>query len=229
MARRAIDSEGEMTNYAAARHNMIESQIRTNKVTDPALLDALAALPREQFVPVERRSVAYIDDDIRISGDRYMMEPMVLARLLQAAEPTRTDVALDAGCGTGYATAVLARLTATAIGLESDSGLARAASETLARLSIDNAIVVEGRLGDGYAKHGPYDVILVNGAVSEFPQALLDQLAEGGRLVGVRRPGAGPGAAMLMLKRHGAVAGRTLFEAATPYLAGFAPVPRFVF
>jgi protein-L-isoaspartate(D-aspartate) O-methyltransferase len=218
-----------MTNFAAARHNMIEGQIRTNKVTDPALLDALASLPREQFVPVERRSAAYVDEDLRLAGDRYMMEPMVLARLLQAAEPTRTDVALDVGCATGYATAVLARLTATAIGLEPDAAFARTATETLARLSIDNAIVVEGKLADGYAKHGPYDVILVNGAVAEFPPALLDQLAEGGRLVGVRRPGNGPGGAMLMLKRHGAVAGRTLFEAATPYLAGFAPKPRFVF
>jgi protein-L-isoaspartate(D-aspartate) O-methyltransferase len=218
-----------MTDFAVARHNMIEGQIRTNKVTDPALLDALAALPREQFVPVERRSAAYVDEDLRLAGDRYVLEPMVLARLLQAAEPTRTDVALDVGCATGYATAVLARVTATAIGLECDAALARAATETLARLSIDNAIVVEGKLADGYAKHGPFDVILVNGAVTEFPRALLDQLAEGGRLVGVRRPGAGPGAAMLMLKRRGAVAGRTLFEASTPYLTGFAPKPRFVF
>lgn len=218
-----------MTDFALARHNMIEGQIRTNKVTDPALLDALAALPREQFVPVERRSAAYVDDDLRVSGERYMLEPMVLARLLQAAAPARTDVALDLGCATGYATAVLARVTATAIGLECDAALARGAAETLARLSIDNAIVVEGKLADGYPKHGPYDVILVNGAVSEFPRALFDQLAEGGRLVGVKRPGPGPGAAMLMLKRHGAVAGRTLFEAATPYLVGFAPKPRFVF
>jgi len=218
-----------MTDFAAARHNMIEGQIRTNKVTDPALLDALAALPREQFVPAERRSAAYVDEDVRIAGDRYMMEPMVLARLLQVAEPTRTDVALDVGCGTGYATAVLARLTATAIGLESDAGLARSARETLGRLAIGNAVVVEGKLADGYAQRGPYDVILVNGGVTEFPPALLEQLAEGGRLVGVRRPGSGPGTATLMLKRHGAVAGRALFEASTPYLAGFAPKPRFVF
>ena len=218
-----------MTDFAAARHNMVEGQIRTNKVTDPALLDALASLPREQFLPAERRSAAYVDEDLRLAGDRYIMEPMVLARLLQAAEPTRTDVALDVGCGTGYATALLARLTATAIGLESDAALARTATEMLARLAVGNAIVVEGKLADGCAKHGPYDVILVNGAVAEFPPALVEQLAEGGRLVGVRRPGSGPGAAVLMLKRHGAVAGRTLFEAANPYLAGFAPKPRFVF
>ena len=218
-----------MMDFAAARHNMIEGQIRTNRVTDPALLDVLATLPREQFVPAERRAIAYIDEDIRLTGERYMMEPMVLARLLQAAEPTKTDVALDVGCATGYATAVLAHLTATAIGLENDAALARQAGETLVRLAIDNAIVVEGELSDGYAKHGPYDVILVNGAAAEIPAALLDQLAEGGRLVGVRRRGNGPGEAILMLKRHGAVAGRTLFEAAVPYLPAFAPKPRFVF
>ena len=188
-----------MTDFALARHNMVEGQIRTNRVSDPALLDALAALPREQFVPAERRSIAYSDDDLRLTGERYMMEPMVLARLVQAAEPSKTDVALDVGCTTGYATALLARLTATTLGLECDPALARHAAEILSRLAIDNAIVVEGKLADGYAKHGPYDVILVNGAVADFPPALLEQLAEGGRLVGVRRPGSGPGAAMLML------------------------------
>lgn len=218
-----------MTDFAVARRNMIESQIRTNKVTNGALLAALASLPREQFVPVERRSVAYIDDDLRIAGNRYVMEPMVLARLLQAAEPSKTDVALDVGCGTGYATAVLAHVAATVIGLESDPVLARQATETLARLAVDNAIVVEGKLARGYPKHGPFDVILVNGAVTEFPAELVDQLAEGGRLVGIRRPGTGPGAAMLLLKRHGAAAARTLFEAATRYLPEFAPKPRFVF
>lgn len=215
--------------FAAARHNMIEGQVRTNRVTDPALLNALATLPREQFVPPERRAATYVDDDIRLAGDRYIMEPMILARLLQEAMPRESDVALDVGCATGYATAVLARLAAKAVGVDSDPGLVRMASETLARLAIDNAIVVEGALAMGCPKHAPYDVIFVNGAVTEFPQSLFSQLAEGGRLVGVRRPGPGPGAAMLMLKRKGAVAGRTLFEAATPYLPEFAPKPRFVF
>jgi protein-L-isoaspartate(D-aspartate) O-methyltransferase len=218
-----------MTNFALARHNMVEGQIRTNRVSDPALLDALATVPREQFVPAERRSIAYIDEDLRLARDRFMMEPMVLARLLQAAEPGRGEVALDVGCTTGYATALLARLTATVVGIESDAALARQAQDLLTRLAVDNAIVAEGRLADGYARHAPYDVILVNGAVEEFPPALFEQLAEGGRLVGVRRGPAGPGAAMLMLKRHGAVAGRVLFEAATPYLPGLAPKPRFVF
>lgn len=218
-----------MTDFAVARHNMIEGQIRTNKVTDGALIEAMEALPREQFVPVERRSVAYIDEDIRLAGNRFVMEPMVMARLLQAAEPTKTDVALDVGCATGYGTAILARVTATAVGLDSDAALTRQASEILARLQVDNAIVVQGPLAQGYAKHGPYDVILVNGAAAAFPQALIDQLAEGGRLVGIRRPGPGPGIATLVLKRHGAAAARALFEAATPYLPEFAPKPRFVF
>lgn len=218
-----------MTDFAAARHNMVEGQIRTNKVTDPALIDALSSLPREQFVPAERRSVAYMDEDLRIGGDRHLLEPMILARLLQEAEPTKTDVALDIGCATGYATAVLARLTATAIGLESDPALARQAGETLSRLAVDNGIVVEGPLADGYPKHGPYDVILIDGAVGDVPRAILDQLAEGGRLVTIRRRGPAMGEAVLYLKRHGAVAARPLFDAAAAYLPGFAPRAGFVF
>lgn len=218
-----------MTDFAAARLNMVEGQIRTNKVTDPALIDALSSLPREQFVPAERRSVAYMDEDLRIAGDRYLLEPMILARLLQEAEPTKTDVALDIGCATGYATAVLARLTATAIGLESDPALARQAGEALSRLAVDNGIVVEGPLAEGYAKHGPYDVILINGAVGDVPRPILDQLAEGGRLVTIRRRGPAMGEAVLYLKRHGAVAARPLFDAAAAYLPGFAPRQGFVF
>jgi protein-L-isoaspartate(D-aspartate) O-methyltransferase len=218
-----------MTDFAAARHNMIESQIRTNRVTDPALLDALAAVPRELFVPVERRGFAYVDEDIRIGRDRFLMEPAVLARLVQAAEPSKTDVALDIGCATGYSTAVLARLVATAIGVDPDPTLVRAAGETLAGLSVDNAVVVEGAFADGDAKHAPYDVILVGGAVAEIPPAFFAQLAEGGRLVGVRRAGRGLGEAMLYVKRAGAVSGRAIFDAAIPYLPGFAPAPRFAF
>lgn len=219
-----------MIDFAAARHNMVESQIRPNKVTDPALLDALAAVPRELFVPSERRGIAYVDEDIRIARDRFLMEPAVLARLIQAAEPSPTEVALDIGCGTGYSTAVLARLVATAIGIESDAALARAASETLAALSVDNAVVVEGPLAEGDAKHAPYDVILIGGgAVAEVPPTLFAQLAEGGRLVGVRRPARGLGEAMLYVKRGGAVSGRALFDAGIPYLPGFAPRPRFEF
>jgi protein-L-isoaspartate(D-aspartate) O-methyltransferase len=218
-----------MADFAVARRNMVESQIRTNRVTDPALIDALAGLPRELFVPAERRGAAYLDDDVRIAESRFLMEPLVLARLLQVAEVGKTDVALDVGCGTGYATAVLAKLAATAVGLETDPNLARLAGKTLAALAIDNVIIVEGDLAAGYPKHGPYDVILINGAVADLPRAILDQLAEGGRLVTVRRRGRGMGEGVLAMKTRGAVSSRAVFDAATPYLAGFEPRRQFTF
>ncbi len=218
-----------MTDFAAARHNMVEGQIRTNKVTNPQLLAALGEIPREQFLPVERRAAAYVDEDVRIAADRYLIEPMVLSRLLEVAQVGKTDVALDIGCGPGYSTAVLARLAGTVVGLESDPALARQASDLMTRLASDAAIIVEGPLRQGYPKHAPYDVIVIGGAVAEIPPAIFDQMAEGGRLVTVRRPPGGVGEGVLMLKRHGAVSSRGVFDAATPYLIGFAPAPRFVF
>ncbi len=218
-----------MVDFAAARSNMVESQIRTNKVTDPHLLDAFETIPRERFVPEPLRGIAYVDEDVALGGQRFVMEPMVLAKLLQAARPGPGDVALDLGCGSGYATAILSRLVATVVALEVDAALAAAANQTLDELEIDNAVVVEGRLADGYPKQAPYNVILLNGAVSEVPLAIADQLAEGGRLVTVVSVGAGLGRATLMRRDSGVISSRILCDAAVPVLPGFEAAPGFVF
>ncbi len=218
-----------MVDFAAARSNMVESQIRTNKVTDPNLLDAFETTPRERFVPESLRGIAYVDEDVALGGQRFVMEPMVLAKLLQAARPGPGDVALDLGCGSGYATAILSRLVATVVALEVDAALAAAANQTLDELEIDNAVVVEGQLAEGYPKQAPYNVILLNGAVSEVPLAIADQLAEGGRLVTVVSVGAGLGRATLMRRDSGVISSRILCDAAVPVLPGFEAAPGFVF
>jgi protein-L-isoaspartate(D-aspartate) O-methyltransferase len=218
-----------MVDFAAARLNMVESQLRTNKVTDLRLLEAFETVPRELFVPEPLRGIAYIDEDVALGGERFVMEPRVLARLLQAAAPRPEDVALDLGCGSGYATAILSHLVATVVALEDDSALAATANRTLGELEIDNAVVVEGRLTEGYPKQAPYNVILLDGAVAEVPPAIADQLAEAGRLVTVVSAGPGLGRATLMQRDGGVISSRVLYDAALPVLPGFEAEPGFVF
>lgn len=215
-------------NFAAARHNMVESQLRTNKVTDAALLDAFDTIPRELFVPVPLRSVAYVDEDLPIGNGRHLIEPLVLARLIQLAEVRRTDTVLDLACGTGYSTAILSRLAASVVGVERDTGLGKLARETLASLGIENAAIIEGDPERGCARQGPFDVILINGMIEVLPPVLNDQLVEGGRIVAVERRD-GVGRAVLRRRSDGVVAGRVAFEAAVPLLPGFAAPPQFVF
>lgn len=218
-----------MPAYDAARANMVENQVRPNKVTDDRVLDAMAAVPRELFVPRKFAGIAYVDEDIAVSAGRYLMEPMVLARLLQAASIKPGDVVLDIGCATGYSTAVLARLADTVVAIESDADLAETAVALMTELDADNTAVVTGELREGYANQAPYDVIVLGGAVDEVPQALSDQLVEGGRLVAVVTGGNAVGRATLMRRMHGGLSSRILFDASVPPLPGFALEKGFVF
>jgi protein-L-isoaspartate(D-aspartate) O-methyltransferase len=218
-----------MPDYSAARFHMVEGQIRVNKVTDEALTDAMMAVPRELFVPKSARGIAYVDEDIPIAPGRFLMEPMVLARLLNDARVRRSDIALDLACGTGYASSLLARMAATVVAVEDDAELAGRASEVLSELNVDNVAVVQAPTEAGYPDQAPYDVILINGAVAEIPQTIFDQLNEGGRLVTIVAPKGRMGQARLYTKVGGAMSHRVLFEAGTPMLPGFAPKPAFEF
>ena len=218
-----------MSDYAAVRHAMVESQLRTNEVSEPRLVAALEAVPREAFVPEPLRGIAYVDEDIEVAPGRFLIEPRVLALLLQAAQLGPTDVVLDVGCLTGYSTALLACLADTVVGLESDADLAHRADQLMSTLGVDNAAVVTGPLAEGYAKQAPYDVILLGGAVPDVPTHLTDQLADGGRLLTILRSSGGVGRAALMLRRHGQVSTRVLFDAAAPAMPGFERAPGFVF
>jgi protein-L-isoaspartate(D-aspartate) O-methyltransferase len=212
------------SDFSERRVKMVDGQIRTTDVTSASLLDAFLAVPREKFVGQASASLAYIDEDVRIGttpeGPRYLMEPSPLARLIQLADVAASDSVLDVGCGTGYGSAILSRLARSVVALESDAQLAAKAAATLSALGCGNVEVVTGTLRDGLAAMAPYDVILVNGSVEEVPQALHDQLAEGGRLVAVEGRG-NAGVARLFLKTTGVVTGRRAFNAAIKPLPGF--------
>ena len=218
-----------MIDHAVARQNMVSGQIRTNRVTDERLIEAMEEIPRELFVPRAKRGVAYVDEDVEIASGRYLMEPMVLARLVQEAEITASDMVLDVGCGTGYASAVMARLAGTVIALDVDDTLAAEAEQALSAVGADNALVVTGPLADGFAEQAPYNVILVGGAVDHLPQALADQLAEAGRIVGVVHEPGTVGQATLWARHRGALSSRSLFEASLPPLPGIVRPSQFEF
>jgi protein-L-isoaspartate(D-aspartate) O-methyltransferase len=206
-----------MTDPAMRRLNMVEGQLRTNKVTDPRLIRAMSSLSREAFLPGRLAGVAYLDEDVPLGRGRYLMEPMVFARLVQAAGIGPGDVVLEVGTGCGYGTAVLAALSSTVVSLEGDDALRASAGAALQAQGVDNAA------------QAPYEVIVVSGAVAQPPRSLLDQLSEGGRLVAVLRPAGEPGRATVWTRRSGIVAARQEFDANTPYLAGFEPAEAFAF
>jgi protein-L-isoaspartate(D-aspartate) O-methyltransferase len=218
-----------MTEFGATRTHMIESQLRPGKVIDARVLGAFAGIRRELFVPEHLRAVAYVDEDLPLGRGRYLMEPMVAARLLQAAAIERTDTVLIIGAGTGCEAALAAALARSVVALEEEPELARHAREALVEHSIASVSVVEGPVSQGYRPRAPYDAMLFCGAVAEVPSEIDSQLAEGGRLLAVVKSTNGIGRAILRTRTGGVMAQRVLFDAATPFLPGFLPKPAFVF
>jgi protein-L-isoaspartate(D-aspartate) O-methyltransferase len=223
-----------MTDLAAARRMMVDSQLRTSDVTDKRLLAAMMEEPRELFLPGANAGLAYLDFDAPVTEGadgravRRLLKPMVLAKLIQAAEVTASDRVLDVGSATGYSSAILARLGEAVIALEEDPVLARTATENLRSRGCRNVTPAHGPLVEGWAAAAPYDVILMNGATELVPATLLGQLKDGGRLVCVlRRTRASK--AMLYRSFDGIVGGRPIFDATAPLLPGFAEPPAFVF
>jgi protein-L-isoaspartate(D-aspartate) O-methyltransferase len=187
--------------------------------------------PRERFVPASKRAVAYIDEDLPIGSaesGRVLMKPHIFGKLVQLAEIRPKDVVLLIGAGTGYSAAVVSKLAASVVALEENADFAATATDVLVDLGIENAVVVEGPLVDGFAAEGPYDVILVDGAVEVLPDALVDQLKTDGRLAVIEGQG-GAGAAKLYQKSGDAVSSRFGFNASEKILPGFARSAEFVF
>ena len=218
-----------MSDYAAARLNMVEGQLRTNRVTEPALLAAFLAVPREPFVPAALNATAYVDDDVPLGGGRCLMEPLVLARLIQLADLAPEARVLLVGAATGYAAAVLARVTGSVVALESDAAMVATARRLMTELGCGNASVVQGPLAQGYPAGAPYDAIVFGGAIAAVPDAIAGQLAPGGRIVAVMLPERGVGQATVMTRVGSVLSRRPHFDAATPMLSDFAPRPGFEF
>jgi protein-L-isoaspartate(D-aspartate) O-methyltransferase len=233
-----------MVDFQAVRRAMVDGQVRTNDVTNLDLIDAMLAIPREAFVPEHLAALAYLDRDLELQGGdgpaRYLLKPVVTARLIQAADIAVTDRVLVVGSGTGYSAAVVSRLASTVVALEENPTLAQAAQNTLRRLGFVTVTPVIGRLVAGWPAAAPFDVILVDGGVEAMPDALFAQLSEGGRLVAVMYGGAGGGhgegpmqgqvgKATLFRSIRGEVGGRPLFDCTAPLLPGFKKAPSFVF
>jgi protein-L-isoaspartate(D-aspartate) O-methyltransferase len=217
-----------MTDFAAARRNMVDGQVRTADVTDPRILSAMLEIPRENFVPQASAALAYLDLDLPVgeSGTRRLLKPMVLAKLIHALDLASSDRVLDAGCASGYGAAVLAQVAGHVTALEEDSRLAQGASRALAGLK--NVSAVTGPLTKGWPKGAPYDGIILEGAVEFPPDAFLPQLRDGGRLACIL--GSGPGAkAMLYFRSRDELGGRSIFDASAAVLPGFVKAPAFAF
>lgn len=220
--------------YATQRNNMVESQVRPSDVTDRRIIRAMLDLPRERFVPERFRALAYMDGAVpltpaRTGGARRTLLPArTLAKLVQAADVTPDACVLDVGAGTGYGAALLARLADSVVALECDEAFLGPAREALAALDVRNVTVVQGELAQGWPNEGPYDAILVEGAVEEIAPELLDQLKDGGRLVAIVG-GSAAGRAILWRRDGGAFGRTSIFNATADVLPGFEKVRTFAF
>ena len=221
-----------MSGFSILRQKMVDGQVRPSDVTDVRIIDAMLAVPREAFVPENKRALAYLDLDLDVSEGgqtkRFLIKPVVLAKMLQAAEIKSTDRVLVVGCATGYAAAVIAQFAGTVTATESDPALAAKASAVLAQNGCGNVAVQTAAAADGNPANASYDVIVLNGATEIVPEYLLGQLQDGGRLVGVFATSQ-PQRATLVTRSHGDFGHRALFDATAPVLPGMERLPAFVF
>lgn len=210
-----------MTDFAARRTMMVDTQVRPSDVTKFPIIDAMLSVPRELFVPREQAEAAYISENVPIAPGRVVLEPRTLGKLLDAINIEGNELVLDIGAGYGYSSALVARMAEAVIAVEEDETLAAEAQSILSDQGADNVVVHTGALTDGAVQHGPYDAILIQGGVEQVPEGLLDQLKEGGRIGCVFMEGA-LGVARIGYKIDGDITWRFAFNASAPVLPGFA-------
>lgn len=209
-----------MTDYAARRTMMVDTQVRPSDVTKFPIIDAMLSVPREAFVPTALREAAYMGENLDLGGGRVMLDPRTLAKMLDALEIENDDLVLDIGPAYGYSAAVIARMAEAVVGVEDKKAVIAEAQRTLSEQGADNVVLHEGPLAGGAPEHGPYDVITVQGAVEHLPEALIGQLKEGGRMACLFMEGA-LGVVRIGYKIDGQVNWRYAFNAGAPVLPGF--------
>lgn len=215
-----------MTDFAARRIMMVDTQVRPSDVTKFPIIDAMLSVPRELYVPREQTEAAYISENIMIAPGRVVLEPRTLAKLLDALNVSGDELVLDIGAGYGYSSAVVARMAEAVIAVEEDETIAAEAQTILSDQGADNVVIHVGPLTEGAAQHGPYDAILIEGAVEQVPQALIDQIKDGGRIGCVFMEGA-LGVVRIGHKIDGEMSWRFAFNASAPVLPGFAKETAF--
>lgn len=215
--------------FAALRQHMVDNQLRPRDITDHRVIRAFLQVPRERFVGPAEQPIAYADRDLPVAGGRrFLINPAVQARLVQALGLGAEDVVLNLGCGTGYPAAILSQLAGSVVAVEEDDELIAAAEQTLGDLGIDNVAVVKGELTQGFAAEAPYEAILIGAGIEILPDSLPQQLNNGGKLATVLVSGR-TGRAMLYERTGDDLSGRPIFDAVAPILPGFRKKPEFVF
>lgn len=217
-----------MPDYAARRTMMVDTQVRPSDVTKFPIIDAMLRIPRELFVPKHLTEAAYIGENLDLGEGRVLLEPRTLAKMLDALNIGDTDLVLDVACAMGYSTAVIARMAEAVIGIDDNAAMVAEGQTALSAVGADNADIRQQALTTGAPGSGPYDVIIVQGGIETFPQALADQLAEGGRAGCLFMEGP-LGVARIGVKTDGRIAWRDAFNAAAPVLDGFARERAFSF
>ena len=216
-----------MTEFKTRRVMMVDTQVRPSDVTKFPIIDAMLRVPRELYVPNDKIEAAYVGENLPLGRNRVLLEPRTLAKMLDALMLKTDDLVLDVGCAYGYSSAVIADMVEAVIAIEEDADMAAEAERTLASEGVDNVAVIEGPLAEGAPKHGPYDVILLQGAVEQISDAFLTQLKDGGRIAAIFAEGA-LGVVRIGYKTNGKVTWRFDFNAGAPVLPGFEKAAEFV-
>lgn len=217
-----------MPDFAARRTMMVDTQVRPSDVTKFPIIDAMLSIPREDFVPAAQREAAYVGENLVVGSGRVVLEPRTLAKMLDALDISGSELVLDVGSALGYSAAVIARMAEAVVAVEEDEAFATEAQEALAGAGIDNVILHTGPLVQGASQHGPYDVIVVQGGVSQLPDTLAEQLKEGGRVACLFITGA-LGEVRIGRKHNGHISWRRSFNAGAPVLPGFEAEASFQF